>query len=144
MTPASQLPLVSTIGERCRVCYQCVRECPAKAIRIADHRAQVIPERCIGCGVCYKVCTQDAKKILSAVDAVEALLDGPVPVAAILAVPVREAQAVADHLVAAGVRSFLNFAPLRLRVPPGIFVDNMDMTTALDRVAYYARQRGER
>ena len=85
MTPASQLPLVSTIGERCRVCYQCVRECPAKAIRIADHRAQVIPERCIGCGVCYKVCTQDAKKILSAVDAVEALLDGPVPVAAILA-----------------------------------------------------------
>jgi signal transduction histidine kinase/Fe-S-cluster-containing hydrogenase component 2 len=85
MTPASQLPLVSTIGERCRVCYQCVRECPAKAIRIADHRAQVIPERCIGCGVCYKVCTQDAKKILSAVDDVEALLDGPVPVAAILA-----------------------------------------------------------
>ena len=56
----------------------------------------------------------------------------------------REAQAVADHLVAAGVQSFLNFAPLRLRVPPGIFVDNMDMTTALDRVAYYARQRGER
>jgi redox-sensing transcriptional repressor len=63
--------------------------------------------------------------------------------AAILAVPVREAQAVADHLVAAGVQSFLNFAPLRLRVPPGVFVDNMDMTTALDRVAYYARQRGE-
>ena len=85
MTPATQVPLVSTIGERCRVCYQCVRECPAKAIRIADHRAQVIPERCIGCGVCYRVCTQDAKKILSAVDAVQSLLDGPVPVAAILA-----------------------------------------------------------
>ena len=32
---ATALPLVSTIGERCRVCYQCVRECPAKAIRIA-------------------------------------------------------------------------------------------------------------
>ena len=41
MTPLSQEPLVSTIGERCRVCYQCVRECPAKAIRIADHQAQV-------------------------------------------------------------------------------------------------------
>ncbi len=85
MTPATQLPLVSTIGERCRVCYQCVRECPAKAIRIADHQAQVIPERCIGCGVCYQVCTQDAKKILSAVEAVESLLAGPIPVAAILA-----------------------------------------------------------
>ena len=85
MTPLTQEPLVSTIGERCRVCYQCVRECPAKAIRIADHQAQVLPERCIGCGVCFKVCTQDAKRILSAVEAVEALLAGPVPVAAIVA-----------------------------------------------------------
>ncbi|MCX6549587.1 MAG: ATP-binding protein [Acidobacteria bacterium] len=85
MTPHSQIPLVSTIGERCRVCYQCVRECPAKAIRIADHKAQVLPERCIGCGVCVKVCTQDAKTVLSAVEAVEELLAGPTPVAAILA-----------------------------------------------------------
>ena len=82
MTPFSQEPLVSTIGERCRVCYQCVRECPAKAIRIADRKAQVIPERCIGCGVCFKVCTQDAKRILPAVEAVETLLAGPAPVAA--------------------------------------------------------------
>ena len=85
MTPLTQEPLVSTIGERCRVCYQCVRECPAKAIRIADHKAQVLPERCIGCGVCFKVCTQDAKRILSAVEAVDALLAGPAPVAAIIA-----------------------------------------------------------
>ena len=85
MTPLSQEPLVSTIGERCRVCYQCVRECPAKAIRIADRKAQVLPERCIGCGVCFKVCTQEAKRILSAVESVEALLAGPAPVAAILA-----------------------------------------------------------
>jgi signal transduction histidine kinase/Fe-S-cluster-containing hydrogenase component 2 len=62
-----------------------VRECPAKAIRIADRKAQVLPERCIGCGVCFKVCTQDAKRILSAVEAVEALLAGPAPVAAIIA-----------------------------------------------------------
>jgi two-component system NtrC family sensor kinase len=85
VTPLTQEPLVSTIGERCRVCYQCVRECPAKAIRIADRKAQVLPERCIGCGVCFKVCTQDAKRILSAVESVEALLAGPVPVAAIIA-----------------------------------------------------------
>jgi signal transduction histidine kinase/Pyruvate/2-oxoacid:ferredoxin oxidoreductase delta subunit len=85
MTPHTQIPLVSTIGERCRVCYQCVRECPAKAIRIADRRAQVLPERCIGCGVCVKVCTQDAKRVLSAVEAVDGLLAGAAPVAAILA-----------------------------------------------------------
>jgi signal transduction histidine kinase/Pyruvate/2-oxoacid:ferredoxin oxidoreductase delta subunit len=85
MTPYSRVPLVSTIGERCRVCFQCVRECPAKAIRILDHQAQVLPERCIGCGVCFQVCTQGAKRIASAVEAVEDLLAGPVPVAAILA-----------------------------------------------------------
>lgn len=79
------IPLVSTIGERCRVCYQCVRECPAKAIRIADHKAQVLPERCIGCGVCFKVCTQDAKRVASAIEDVEALLQGNEPVAAIVA-----------------------------------------------------------
>ncbi len=82
---ATSLPLVSTIGERCRVCYQCVRECPAKAIRIADRKAQVLPERCIGCGVCFKVCTQDAKRVMSAIEDVEALLAGPDPVAAIVA-----------------------------------------------------------
>ncbi|MCX6550334.1 MAG: redox-sensing transcriptional repressor Rex [Acidobacteria bacterium] len=62
--------------------------------------------------------------------------------AAALAVPAREAQSVADRLVLAGIKSFLNFAPVRLHVPTGIFVDDMDMTTALDRVAYYAHQHG--
>ena len=79
------VPLVSTIGERCRVCYQCVRECPAKAIRIADRKAQVLAERCIGCGVCFRVCTQHAKQVRSAIENVEGLLAGEVPVAAIIA-----------------------------------------------------------
>ena len=64
--------------------------------------------------------------------------------AVVLAVPASEAQAVADRLVLAGVRSLLNFAPVRLRVPAGIFVEDIDMTTALDRVAYYAHQQGEK
>jgi len=60
--------------------------------------------------------------------------------AAVITVPAAEAQRVADRLVLAGVRSFLNFAPVRLRLPTGAFVDDIDMTTALDRVAYYAHQ----
>ena len=31
----TKLALVTTIPERCRVCYTCVRECPARAIRIS-------------------------------------------------------------------------------------------------------------
>lgn len=62
--------------------------------------------------------------------------------AAVIAVPAAEAQGVADRLVLAGIRSFLNFAPVRIHVPTGTFVDNMDMSTALDRVAYYAHTHG--
>ncbi|MBN1554863.1 MAG: 4Fe-4S binding protein [Phycisphaerae bacterium] len=77
--------LVTTIGERCRVCYTCVRECPAKAIRIAVGQAEVIPERCIGCGNCVRVCSQNAKQVISSVEQVRELLQGDAPVTAIIA-----------------------------------------------------------
>ncbi|MBP7149785.1 MAG: histidine kinase, partial [Acidobacteria bacterium] len=77
--------LVTTIGERCRVCYQCVRECPAKAIRIAEGKAQVLSERCIGCGICVGVCAQKAKSVQSALGRVRELLAGTEPVGAIIA-----------------------------------------------------------
>jgi signal transduction histidine kinase/Fe-S-cluster-containing hydrogenase component 2 len=79
------IPLVTTIKERCRVCYTCVRECPAKAIRIATGQAEVMPERCIGCGNCVRVCSQHAKQVLGACDVVRQLLAGPGPVAALVA-----------------------------------------------------------
>ncbi len=77
--------LLTTIGERCRVCYTCVRECPAKAIRIAQGRATVIAERCIGCGHCVRVCGRDAKKVYRSIDEVRDLLRGEWPAAALLA-----------------------------------------------------------
>jgi signal transduction histidine kinase/Fe-S-cluster-containing hydrogenase component 2 len=77
--------LVTTIGEKCRRCYTCVRECPAKAIRILDGQASVIETRCIGCGNCVTVCSQNAKQVLSGIEDTEALLDASAPVAAIVA-----------------------------------------------------------
>jgi redox-sensing transcriptional repressor len=74
-------------------------------------------------------------------DQVEEVLGREGIKAAVIAVPAAEAQRVADRLVLAGVRSFLNFAPVRLHLPTGVFVDDMDMSTALDRVAYYAHQQ---
>jgi len=59
---------------------------------------------------------------------------------AIIAVPAGEAQAVADRLVRAGVRGLLNFAPTPLRVPQNVFVQEMDITTSLEKVAFFARQ----
>ncbi|MFC1490672.1 [Fe-Fe] hydrogenase large subunit C-terminal domain-containing protein [Candidatus Latescibacterota bacterium] len=65
---------VTTIKDRCRVCYTCVRECPAKAIRIVDGQAEIVGERCINCGNCVKVCSQNAKQVVSSVSHVNDLL----------------------------------------------------------------------
>jgi redox-sensing transcriptional repressor len=58
----------------------------------------------------------------------------------IIAVPAAEAQYVADSLIATGVRGILNFAPVPLHVPPGIFVEDIDLTMSLEKVAYFSRQ----
>ena len=63
---------------------------------------------------------------------------------AILAVPAAAAQDVADRLVRAGVRGILNFAPRRLHVPPGVWVEDIDMTASLEKVAYFARRNVDR
>jgi redox-sensing transcriptional repressor len=58
----------------------------------------------------------------------------------IIAVPATEAQYVADSLIATGVRGILNFAPAPLHVPPSVFVEDIDLTMSLEKVAYFARQ----
>jgi len=59
----------------------------------------------------------------------------------IITVPATEAQGVADTLVRAGVSGILNFAPVPLRLPTGVYVEQIDMTMALEKVAFFARQR---
>lgn len=57
----------------------------------------------------------------------------------ILTVPARAAQAIADELIGAGVCGLLNFAPVALRVPPHVYVEDLDVAISLERVAYFAR-----
>lgn len=77
--------LVFTVKDRCRVCYTCVRECPVKAIRIINGQAEVMAERCIGCGNCIKVCSQGAKTYLKFTDEVLNLLSSQEKVIACIA-----------------------------------------------------------
>lgn len=58
----------------------------------------------------------------------------------IIAVPDGEAQYVADAFVGAGIRGILNFARTPLRVPDGVYVENIDLAMSLDRVAFFARR----
>lgn len=59
---------------------------------------------------------------------------------AILAVPAGAAQAVAERLSACGIRSILNFAPIRLNLPEDIYIEDMDISASLERAAFYARR----
>lgn len=77
--------LITTIPERCRICYSCVRACPVKAIRITEGQADVIAERCIGCGQCFRVCGRNAKQIMDNVEDVREMRGGDSPLVAIVA-----------------------------------------------------------
>lgn len=57
----------------------------------------------------------------------------------VITVPAEAAQVVADRMVGGGVVGFLNFAPVPLRLPARTFVEEMDITTSMERVAYFAR-----
>lgn len=77
--------IVSTIKDRCKRCYTCVRDCPTKAIKVEDGQAKVMEERCIACGNCFKICAQGAKQVVSDVESVRELLASDRPVVAAIA-----------------------------------------------------------
>ncbi len=102
--------LVYTIKELCRTCYTCVRECPAKAIRIVGGQAEVIDERCIACGNCTKVCSQGAKVFLNTTDRVIKLLEANSKAAAIIAPSFpAEFSDIPDHRILNGMIKALGF-----------------------------------
>ena len=102
--------LVYTIKELCRTCYTCVRECPAKAIRIVGGQAEVIDERCIACGNCTMVCSQGAKVFLNTTDRVVKLLENDSKVAAIIAPSFpAEFSDIPDHHILTGMIKALGF-----------------------------------
>jgi signal transduction histidine kinase/NAD-dependent dihydropyrimidine dehydrogenase PreA subunit len=104
------VPLISTIKERCRLCYTCVRECPAKAIRIAGGQAEVQNERCIGCGNCVRVCSQKAKQVRSGIEDVDTLLRSGARVAAMIAPSFPAEFPNTEPLVVVGMVRALGFA----------------------------------
>lgn len=56
---------------------------------------------------------------------------------AVLAVPAQEAQGVAALAYAHGVRGIVNFAPVHLQLPENTYVEQIDLTMALDKAAFF-------
>jgi len=55
----------------------------------------------------------------------------------IITVPTEAAQESADLLVMSGVKAILNFSPIRVAVPPGIKLKNVDFTSESNAIPYY-------
>jgi redox-sensing transcriptional repressor len=59
----------------------------------------------------------------------------------VIATPSHAAQHVCDRMVAAGIRSVLNFAPALLSVPEGVDVRKVDLSTELQILAYHEQRK---
>lgn len=59
-----------------------------------------------------------------------------------IATPAHVAQEVADQLVAAGVRSILNFAPAVVTVPDGVSMRKVDLAIELQILSFYQLRKG--
>lgn len=60
---------------------------------------------------------------------------------AIITTPGKHAQAIADRVVAAGVRAILNFAPVQLHVPHGVEVRQADVAGELQILSFHLNPR---
>jgi redox-sensing transcriptional repressor len=66
----------------------------------------------------------------------EAVLRSELVDIVILAVPADAAQSVVDRVVGSGIRAVLNFAPVKLDVPEGIALKNVNMAAELESLSY--------
>lgn len=60
---------------------------------------------------------------------------------AILAVPEISAQEVVDELIRHGIKGIVNFAPVLLKVPEDVFINNVNLCDELESVIYYVHRQ---
>ncbi|MFO7924800.1 MAG: redox-sensing transcriptional repressor Rex [Bacteroidales bacterium] len=59
---------------------------------------------------------------------------------AILTVPPEHAAGVAESLVLAGIKGILNFTSVPLNVSPNVYMEDYDMVTSIEKVAYFVKK----
>jgi redox-sensing transcriptional repressor len=60
---------------------------------------------------------------------------------AIIAVPEISAQEVTDELIRHGIIGIVNFAPVLLKVPPDVIINNVNLCDELESVIYYVHKQ---
>jgi redox-sensing transcriptional repressor len=59
---------------------------------------------------------------------------------AILAVPADYAKATCETVVRFGIKGILNFTTIALNVPSGVYLEEYDMITSIEKVAYFVKE----
>jgi redox-sensing transcriptional repressor len=59
----------------------------------------------------------------------------------IITVPAENASQTANELVAAGIKGLLNYTPKPIDVPEYVYLEEYDMITTLEKVAFYVKTR---
>lgn len=62
----------------------------------------------------------------------------------IISVPAEQAPEIAETMVLAGIKGILNFTPKPLNVPAFVYLEEYDMITSLEKVAFFAKKNDER
>jgi len=60
---------------------------------------------------------------------------------AIISTPAEVAQDVAEKLVVAGVKGILNYTTRPLNIPKNVFLEEYDMITSLEKIAYFIKSK---
>jgi redox-sensing transcriptional repressor len=97
-------------------------------VALFDHDKSVVGEQVAGLTV-------------RSIDELESVVHSAGVAIGVVATPASAAQDVCDRLVAAGVRSVLNFAPCVLSVPDGVDVRKVDLSTELQILAFHEQRR---
>lgn len=61
----------------------------------------------------------------------------------IITVPADQGQITADKMVKAGIRGILNYAPKSVLVPKDVYLEEYDMVTSLEKVAFFVKTHTE-
>lgn len=73
---------------------------------------------------------------VAAIEECESVIRATQAEVAVVVTPATVAQSVVNRLSAAGIRGFLNFAPRKLEVPPGVELRNVNITIELEGLSF--------
>ena len=59
---------------------------------------------------------------------------------AILSVPADFARSTCETIVRYGIKGILNFTTIALNVPQGVYLEEYDMITSIEKVAYFVKE----